>query len=267
MSKKIYIRAKEAANHLPKEINASGISKISSVYVNRQPLKPFNTEDEKKYLKGLLDVTPEHVDWPKHTKEFWAEFSIPVGFEGVELEVGKDEDGNPLDIMDFIKYNFALKHPYVSISEAEMMKNSQKYFYIHDTAKKDLERNNHIQLKKEADKEFIKLNEDKMRRVFRVLGSLNPDNLTGEQVENLLYDIKEKSPKNFLKTATDKNLDIIAEIESMISAGVLRKIGNQIIFIDEVLGDTLEDTIILLKDKKNSGKLTTLRAKMKALEV
>ena len=41
----------------------------------------------------------------------------------------------------------------------------------------------------------------------------------------------------------------------MISAGVLRKIGNQVIFIDEVLGDTIEDTVVHLKDKKNSGKL------------
>ena len=51
----------------------------------------------------------------------------------------------------------------------------------------------------------------------------------------------------------------------MVSAGVLRKIGNQVIFIDEVLGETLDDTVIHLNDKKNSGKLTTLRAKLKTL--
>ena len=51
----------------------------------------------------------------------------------------------------------------------------------------------------------------------------------------------------------------------MVSAGVLRRIGNQVIFIDEVLGDTMEDTVVHLKDKKNSGKLTILRAKLKEL--
>ena len=51
----------------------------------------------------------------------------------------------------------------------------------------------------------------------------------------------------------------------MITAGVLRKIGNQVIFIDEVLGETVDDTVIYLKDKKNSGKLTVLRAKLKEL--
>ena len=53
----------------------------------------------------------------------------------------------------------------------------------------------------------------------------------------------------------------------MVTASVLRKIGNQIIFIDEVLGDTLEDTVVFLKDKKNSGTLTILRAKLKELSI
>ena len=53
----------------------------------------------------------------------------------------------------------------------------------------------------------------------------------------------------------------------MVSAGVLRKIGNQVIFIDEVIGDTTENAIVYLKDKKNSGTLTILRAKLKELSL
>ena len=53
----------------------------------------------------------------------------------------------------------------------------------------------------------------------------------------------------------------------MVTASVLRKIGNQIIFIDEVIGDTLEDAVVFLKDKKNSGTLTILRAKLKELAI
>ena len=71
----------------------------------------------------------------------------------------------------------------------------------------------------------------------------------------------------FLKIAKDKNLEVKAEIEEMVTASVLRKIGNQIIFIDEVLGDTLDDAVVFLKDKKNSGTLTILRAKLKELAI
>ena len=104
-----------------------------------------------------------------------------------------------------------------------------------------------------------------MAWILRLMSNTNPDVMSREQLENSLYDLKEKEPKKFLKIAKDKNLSLKAEVEEMVSAGVLRKIGNQIIFIDEILGDTLDDTILHLKDKKNSGKLTILRAKLKEL--
>jgi len=104
-----------------------------------------------------------------------------------------------------------------------------------------------------------------MKRVLRLLSNSNPDRMTDDQIENSLYELKNSNPKKFIKIATDKNLELKAEIDTMVTAGVLRKIGNQVIFIDEVLGETTEDTVVYLKDKKNSGKLTVLRAKLKEL--
>ena len=49
----------------------------------------------------------------------------------------------------------------------------------------------------------------------------------------------------------------------MVSLEILRKIGNQVVYIDEILGDTMEDAVIRLTDKKNSGKLMELKAKLK----
>jgi nitroreductase len=91
--------------------------------------------------------------------------------------------------------------------------------------------------------------------------------MTDEQIENSLYEIKNNEPAKFIKIATDSNLEVKAEIEEMVSAGVLRKIGNQVIFIDEVIGDTMDNTVVYLKDKKNSGTLTLLRAKLKELSL
>ena len=267
MSKKVYLRRQDLLGHLPKEVRAEAVTRLSSVYVNRQPLKPFSIEEEKNYMLGILDVNPDHGDWPKHSKTFWAEMTIPVGFTGVELEIGKDEDGTPLSIMDYIKYRFALSHPYVAMSKTEMDTDGTKRFYIQDLARADKERNNEIQLKKDADKAFIKISSDQksMARVLRLISNTNPDKMNSEQIENALYEIKDSKPKNFIRLATDKNLELKAEIEEMVTAGVLRRIGNQVIFIDEVLGDTLDNAIVHLKDKKNSGKLTILRAKLKEL--
>ena len=268
-SKKVFLRRKTIDNFLPEVVRAEAIMKLSSVFVNRQPLKGFDPKDEKKYLNGILDVDPENHEWPKHAKRFWAELTIKVGFEGVEFEVGMDDKGEPLSIMDWINYNFAVRHPHVALTEEEMNAQYTKRFYIQDLSKDELKKNLKIQSKKDADKEFIKISSDKkkMAWVLRLMSSTNPDIMSREQIENSLYDLKEKDHKKFFRIVSDKNLEMKAEVEELVSAGVLRKIGNQIIFIDEVLGDTLDDTIIHLKDKKNSGKLTILRAKLKELTV
>lgn len=269
MSKKIFLRRKEVMNHLPKEVRAEATVKLSSVYVNRQPLKAFDPKEEAKYLNGILDVAPDHQDWPKHSKTYWAEMSIPVGFTGVELEIGTDDDDNPLQIIDFIKYRFAIKHPHVALTKEEADGNSMKRFYIWDTKRDDVVKNKDIQLKKDASRVFIKLSDDlkSMRRVLRIMSDVNPDLLSREQVENALYSYMEKTPAKFIKIATDSNLGVKAEIEEMVSAGVLRKIGNQIIFIDEVIGETMENAVVYLKNKKNSGTLTILRAKLKEIAI
>tara|TARA_R110000796_G_scaffold10289_1_gene34318 strand:- start:5812 stop:6621 length:810 start_codon:yes stop_codon:yes gene_type:complete len=267
MSKKVFIRRKEINNHLPKEVQAEAVSKLSSVYVNRQPLKGLDPLEEKELMDGILDVSPAHNDWPKHSKAFWAEMTIPVGFTGVELEIGLHEDGSPVSIMDYLKYKFAIKHPHVALTEEEMLRDFGKRFYIQDLTREDKVKNTEIQFKKDADKEFIKLasTPKNMRRVLRLLANSNPDRMTDEQVENALYEIKGANTKKFLKIAKDKNLEVKSEIEELVTASVLRRIGNQVIFIDEVIGDTLEDAVVFLKDKKNSGTLTVLRAKLKEL--
>jgi hypothetical protein len=269
MSKKVFLRRQDLGGHLPKAVTAEAKTRLSSVYVNRQPLKGFSPDEEKKYMQGILDVSPEHVDWPKHSKNFWADLSIPVGFTGIELEIGKDEDGNPISIMDYIKYNFAIKHPYVALTKEEMDTDITKKFYIQDLSREDKVKNNAIKLKKDADKEFIKVssNVKNMKRILRLMSNTNPDRMTEDQIENSLYELKNSNPKKFIRIATDANLELKAEIEEMVTAGVLRRIGNQVIFIDEVLGDTLDDAIVYLKDKKNSGKLTILRAKLKELSL
>ena len=53
MSKKVFLRRKDLDSHLPKAVRAEAKMKLSSVYVNRQPLKGFDPEDEKKYLNGI----------------------------------------------------------------------------------------------------------------------------------------------------------------------------------------------------------------------
>ena len=262
--KKIMILRKEPTGHLPKEIRAESRMYISSVYVNRQPLRGVTAAEEKKYLNGILDVGPDHVDWPKHVKNYWADMSIMIGYGGVELDISTTDDDEPLHVEDWLRYKWILKHPHVALNKEEMV-GSKMRFFIKDTQRELRTANNKIQQLKDADKEFIKLADNKkdMRRVYRMMADDNPDRLTDLEIENKLYSLKTDKPVKFIRIAKDKHLKLKAEIEEMVTLEILRKIGNQIIYQDEILGDTLQDAVIHLNDKKNSGKLTTLRAKLK----
>ena len=166
-------------------------------------------------------------------------------------------------MINYIKYRFALIHPHVG-TEGNLPSGRHR-FYLVDPKKDVIDKNKLIQVRKDADREFIKLTdkEPKMDWVLRLMSNANPARLSKVQKENELFELKEKEPKKFFEIVTDKNLELKAEIEEMVEFGVLRKIGNLLIFIDEVLGDTMDDTIVYLKNKKNSGTLTILRAKLK----
>ena len=267
--RKIFIRRKEVLNHLPKEVRAGAKVAIGSIYVARQPLRGVEGEESHKLLSSILDVPPGHEQWPKQEKDFWASMTVKVPFEGVELNITVDEAGNPENVMDYITWKWCLKHRQVAESEIAMKDDGSKRFYIYDPQRDLLKKNTEVKLKKEADKEFIKVSSDydKMRRLIRLLSKgSNPETLTDMEVENQLYGIKNERPVQFLKLCTDKDLDLRAEIEEMVQSDVLRTIGNQIIYGDETIGENMTDAIVYFKNKKNSGAVNAMRAQLKEVK-
>mgnify|MGYP003108627647 CR=1 FL=1 len=265
--KKIYIRRKEQNGYLPKEVLATARVTIGSIFVGRQPLKGFNEEEEKKYLRTLIDVPPDHQDWPRLVKEFWANMRLRIPFEGVELDVTVDDDGMPLNPTDYASYRWCKVHRQVAASKEEMSRDARKKFYLYDPEGDLIKQNAKIKLKKDADKEYIKISADadKMKRVLWVMTKQNPAQLNELEIENKLYALKDSEPAQFLKISLDKNLDVKAEIEELIEASVLRKIGNQIIYGDETIGENMSDTVVYFKNKKNSGAINSMRAQLKTI--
>ena len=263
--RKVILRRKEVLNHLPKEIRAGAKVKLGSLFVDRQPLRGLTDTEEAKLLKGVIDVPPGHAEWPAKTKDFWASLSVKVPFEGVELNITVDENGEPDERMDYIIYKRALKHRQVAANEDEMKTVDGKRFYIYDPEKDLLKRNEKVQVRKDADKEFIKVSsdEDKMKVLVRVLLNTDPNKLSELELENNLYDYKNSNPERFLKYCKDPNLEIQAEIEEMVDNSILRKIGNQIIFGDETIGEDMRDAITYFKNKKNSGQVNVMKARLK----
>tara|TARA_R110000744_G_C19317804_1_gene557321 strand:+ start:210 stop:1013 length:804 start_codon:yes stop_codon:yes gene_type:complete len=266
--RKIYVRRKETTGFLPKEVLVGARVTIGSIYVGRQPLKGVEGEEAKKYLPSIIGIPYDHPDFPMREKDYWASLRVKVPFEGKELDISVHDDGSPINIEDYIAYKWLLKHRMVADSKEEMNSAIGKKFYIYDPKKDLLKKNKQIQVAKEADKEFLKASTDvsRMKRLLRVLSNANPDKLTNLELENTLYDFKTKSPALFHKAAIDKDLDLKDEIAELIQQDIIRKIGNQHIHGDETIGDDLTDTLIYFKNKKNSGAINAIRAKLKAIK-
>ena len=252
---------------MPKEILATARVTIGSIFVGRQPLKGLEGEEAKRHLKHILDVPPDHQDWPAQEKAFWANMRVKVPFEGVELDITLNENGDAINPIDYVTYAWCKKHRQVAGSKEEMGRDSRKRFYIYDPEGDLVKENAKIKLKKDADKEFIKISSDfdKMRRILWVMTKSNPARLTEIEIENRLYGLKDKEPAKFLKISLDKNLDVKAEIEQLVEAGVLRKIGNQVIYGDETIGEDMTDTVVYFNNKKNSGAINSMRAQLKTI--
>jgi len=266
--RKIYVRRKEINSFLPKEVRVGARVTIGSIFVGRQPLKGVEGEEAKEYLPRILGLPYDHPDFPAREKDYWASLRVKVPFEGKELDITTTEDGKAVNPEDYITYKWCMKHRQVAESKSEMESVSGKRFYIYDPQKDLLKKNKRVQVSKDADKEFIKASSDvaRMKRLLRVISNTDPDKLSNLEIENNLYELKTSSPEKFLKAALDKDLDLRDEIAEMVQKDIIRKIGNQHIHGDETLGENIADTIVYFKNKKNSGAINALRAKLKEVK-
>ncbi len=262
--KEVQIRRRETANYLPAPITANSKKYLSSIYSGQGPLKGLDGKEEKEVLAKYLGMDEEEKNLGKVMREFWADMRIEVPMEGKTLNISKDEDGMPYKPMDYIVFKFAEKHPHVAENEDAMLADSKKQFYIYDFEEAVDKQNQKVSFKKKAYSELIKIGEDeeKLSRLIRLMTDIEPKSLTLKSMQNELDKIIENDPKRFYIIATDKNLEIKSTIAEMVTHGVINKYGNQYYFIEEKLGDDLEETVLFFKDKKRSEDVTRMKAKL-----
>ena len=190
--------------------------------------------------------------------------SLTIENTGTKLEVGVDQNGDPINLMDFIRYKFALAHPYVAKDEETLYANKKFRYFIYDTAIEKEKQAQGVKSRKEAYKEFIKLSADeaKVNQLLLVYG-YNPKTMDETQKEITLEGELDSNPSEFLMYATDKNIEYQAFIEDCLSNDVLRRVGQTYLNGDENIGNSLEEAVLYLKDKKNSEVYATLKARLK----
>lgn len=267
--KTVHVIRKEKNSHLPNEVLQDSTVRIGSIFDGRSPLKGLEGEEERELLSGLLGIEEDHPEFRERARKFWAEMSLTVDTGGETLNISIDESGNPENVEDYITYKWLREHKYVADSKEEMLSSPLKDFYIRDPERETKKENERVNAKKDAYREFIHLTEGKeakMDMVLRILDSTNPSKLTREQKENKLETYAAETPKKFTKIATDENLEIRSEIDEMVENEIIRKSGNSYFYMDELIGENLQETIGYFQNKKNSSTVNDMRAKLKELK-
>lgn len=234
-------------------------------------------EEMKKWMPGILGV--EHTD-PKFRAEvnkYFNNILIPIPYEGKELNVEVDENGEPENLEDYLKYKFVLQHPKVADSKAIADVDQYKEYYIEDQVLELSKKTKKLRSKTDATIKFAELISDEVKLdwVARELTTKYPKelgtitvltSLPKEEKELKVSEVFEKDPEYFMSVVSDPDLLFKAQIASMVESQVLQKVGNEYVYGSEPLGN-LDGAIAYLKNPNNSEAYTIMLAKLNSMGV
>jgi len=243
----------------------------------------LSLEEEKLLLPEIIDTPADDRDFRKKVSEFFNELSTDVPADtGTSLEIGLLKDNSqpvgkenmPISIMDFIRYRHALGHPFVTASKESGEGNMTKRFYIFDKEALQIKKTQ-VGAEKDAAMEiFLKVKKDpkQIDQMLTLMGedirNYANDKNKDQRKEDQLRLLLDTKPVDFKKIYDEGDLEIRAWIESMITTGVLKRIGKRVIDpeapveTDNEIGVTMDEAIFWFKDEKNSGTVGTLKARL-----
>ena len=134
MSRTVLLKRKANATNLPDHVYAEAKRKIGSTFgANGDINTGLSFGEQKKWLPGIIGVDSKDVNFQKEVKKYFQNLTILVENSGTKLEVGLDQDGDPINLMDYVRYKFACAHPYVAENEQAIGTNRRYKYYIYDT--------------------------------------------------------------------------------------------------------------------------------------
>lgn len=273
MNRKIKLKRKEIIRYgLPAELKSEKICILGSYGdKNGNTARPLTFEEEDTWMGELVGLKPADPSFRAAVTNWYKNLRIKVPSEGVELEIGEDNQGRPLNLEDWVKYKFAKNHPWMAESKKEAEGAEHLQFYFEDPEAENAVKGAKLELVTKAYVEYAKLDsdEDKMDWILRgsvikypELGAIaDLTKLEPEKKKLKIAYIIEKDPQYFINIVSDKDLLYKAEIASMVEAGVITKEGNKYINGTENLG-SLESAIAWMKDGNNSAEYAILKARL-----
>lgn len=239
-------------------------------------IKRALTPEQEKYLLPykLIDFQADDNEFPKKVNEFWANYTVglPEGMTSRELNAdyyidkvkieGKEiEIEIPVNLSDYISYNFLVGNPNVAYKLEDLDRKSMFTFALIDKNTQKENQEKEVLIREEVDRDYIKLadeiaasNLSRADNVFQILKSkfvdIEPNYNGNIELKNALYKMKTDNPAIFHTFVNDKHLEDKAFISRAVEFEIIQKDDGIYTYSDNVIGD-IKATIAFLQNKDN----------------
>jgi len=217
------------------------------------------TSAEERQYEELLQL-PHKALAKKHNDiykpNFWSELEIHVMNKKVTLDLE--------DPMDYLKYKACLESSKVCNSELERFKWPSAEFIIIDEEDVANKQSIEIDSELEAMEKFANTTVDEKRGILKLYGKTKTEDTTESIIRTTLYSEMKKDPKRFLEIINDKNMKSKIFLKELLTAGIIRQKGNYFTNGDDPIGNSTDEVVHFLNDKKNTAIVEALKSKLKS---
>lgn len=279
----VFLRRRKNGPPLPVEgefIDES-IAKLGPSFKGKTVLRGLATEEEERWLAGLVGASIKSPTWEERTLDYWKHIgrSIPPnnkdGSGGLELETGlkyknqadfdedqkrtKDENGvivnprgEPINLSDYIFWRLCLVHGMVANSYDLVNMSAKIQFYLFSKEKDLHDKKIMFQLTKKARTLLYQRMHERVWVDNMVRMLLQQDvaaqypikdvpRIPDDEKDIILAKYADDIPHVFINYGEDKHLEMKSFIEVCIAMGVLNRIPNTTSI--SIDGDTIGNTM------------------------
>lgn len=176
----------------------------------------------------------------------------------------------PENFEDYILWRYLTHHGEVANSKDLVSKAPKKIrFYMESELDRKVNAKRLYETKRNINKYKLKIEDDTaLRNALCIIFNIQ----SGDEVDQLmtLDSIAESDPEKFLEAVSDKKIIDKANVQSMITSGVLLKYGNSGLIVDaedpeKIIGDSLDQAISFMANPNNAAIVSSIKARHKHL--
>lgn len=232
---------------------------VLTVELGKDGYKTGLTQAEEREYEKVLQL-PEKALAKKHNDaykpNFWSDLEIRFQNKKIELDLE--------DPIDYLKYRVCLESTKVCNSELERNKWPSAEFIIIDEEDVANKQSIDIDYEVEAIEKFANTTVDEKRGILKLYGKTRTEDTTESIIRTTLYAEMKKDPKRFLEIVNDKSMKSKIFLKELLTAGIIKQKGNYFTNGDDPIGNSTDEVVHFLNDKKNTSVVEALKSKLKS---